>query len=138
MAEWITRTAQTHAREGDTAIFMQTAPMGHMLTHLRPALNHSFLGMGRSAALRREAVVQMIRTRHEPKVAYRFLRFPAFYPVPGSPGEDVVGRPVVYAPNDPVDWYLTHRMRLVDRFEMNGTPWIELYAAPDTAPSGAP
>jgi len=135
MAAWITRTAGEHAAPGDFAIFLDRAPMGYMLTHLRPALNHSWVGLGNSRSLRAEAVAQMERTGRYPKVAYRFLRSPLYFPVPGQRGRYAVGAPLPYAPDDPVSVYLATHMRRLNPFRVNGEPWIELYVA-NTA--GAP
>lgn len=138
MIRWITATAQAHAAPGDFALFLERAPMGHMLTALRPALNHSWVGLGRSPTLRADAVAQMVRDGRLPKVAYRFLRSPMYLPVPGQPGQYVVGGQVPYPPDDPISGYLAHHMRLFQRFHVNGEPWIELYVAPEPAAPSPP
>jgi hypothetical protein len=132
MIRWITGTAARYAGPGDYAIFLDRVPMGHMLTGLRPALNHSWLDSSWPLALRADAVAQMERDGRFPKVAYRFVRSPMYLPLPDAPGRYVVGGQVPYAPGDPVSGYLATRMRHVQDFHVNGEPWIELYVAPES------
>jgi hypothetical protein len=133
MAAWVGRTAGERSAPGDRAIFLERAPMGYMLTHRRPALNHSWTGLGDSPALRSDAVAAMRRRGRTPAIAYRFLRAPLFFRDPATGGVGG-GSLIPYGPFDPVSGYLKEHMRKVDAFRVNGEPWIELYVAP---PAGA-
>jgi hypothetical protein len=134
MVRWITESARQYAAPRDFAVFLDWAPMGHMLTRLRPALNHSWIGLGRSAALQADAVAQMERAGRGPVVAYRFLTFPAFLPDPGAPGRYSVRRGIPPDADDPMSRYVATHMRPVDQFRVNGEPWIDLYVAGAPAP----
>jgi hypothetical protein len=133
MVAWIARTAHDLSAPGDRAIFLERAPMGYMIARRRPALNHSWTGLGDSAGLRSDAVTAMVRRGRLPAIAYRFVRAPLFVPGP-NPGDPIIGgAPFPYGPFDPISNYLKDHMRLVDTFRVNGKPWIELYVAPPKA-----
>lgn len=130
MAAWLESRASVYSSANDFAIIMEQAPMVYMLIKRRPALNHSWTGLGGSISLRHDSVKEMIMENRHPKIAYRFLRWPMINPVSlRDETYQTASNIINYSPSDPVSIYVTTQMRRIDTFFINGEPWIELYIA---------
>jgi hypothetical protein len=130
IAGWIEQKAAAHAEPGEFAIFMDRVPMGHALTRLRPALNHSWIGYARSGRLRSDSVDYMIAEGRHPAVAFRFLRAPMY--LPQKRGGVTLGNKLRYHPEEPISAYMRKHMRLEDKFTVNREPWLEFWVAKQT------
>jgi hypothetical protein len=127
MATWMQEMSHQYSQEGDFAIVTDQTPMGYMLINRRPALNHSWGGLGNSKPLRRDAVAQMIRDKREPKIAFRFVSAPLFLPTSIREEKYALGGQSQMNPDDPIDGYMMHNMKHVDSFFFQQRTWIELY-----------
>lgn len=127
MASWMRSMSQQYSSDGDFSIVTDQAPMGYMLIRRRPALNHSWGGLGNSTSLRRDAVAQMIRDKREPKIAFRFVTAPLFLPISIKDGNYTLGVQHPIDPTDPIDDYLLGNMKHIDSFVFQQRTWIELY-----------
>lgn len=127
MASWMQGMSHKYSQEGDFAIVTDQTPMGYMLINRRPALNHSWGGLGNSKSLRRDAVTQMIRDNREPKIAFRFVSAPLFLPTSMKEDKYYLGVQSPMNPRDPIDSYMLQSMKYVDSFSFQQRTWIELY-----------
>ncbi len=134
LAEWIQSRARTFSKTGDFALAIEAMPMVYMLARRRPAIHHSQTNVF-SKPRRADAVAQMIRDRRFPKIAFRFLRNPFFFPyslreeifVPW-PGE------FKYDRREPLNGFIEENMKLVETFSTNGQPLAEFYVSNQATP----
>ncbi|MFQ5509881.1 MAG: hypothetical protein ACE5FN_11190 [Leptospirillia bacterium] len=129
IAAWMTDRGHRLSGPDDFVIAMNQVPMVHMLTGRRPALNHSWLGLAHSLSLQREALEQMRRSGRAPRLAFRFVRVPMFFPTDLKAGTFAVGNPVVFSNIQPVAAYIARHMRPRERLDIKGQPWVELWTA---------
>ncbi len=130
MIRWMADRSARLSGPEDRVIAMDRAPMVHMITRRKPALNHSWLGMARSASLRQDAVTQMLASGREPKLAFVFLVPPLFYPISLKDGTAGIGGPIPYLRTDPIYRHITQTMKPVDLFRYKGIEWVALYRRP--------
>lgn len=127
MASWMQAVAQKYSRDGDFAIVTNSAPMVYMIIQRRPALNHSWSGIGNSMSLKLDAIDQMMRDDREPKIAFRFITVPMLLPSSMRDETFIFGEPRPIDPTDPIESYLLEHMKLIDSFEFQQRSWVELY-----------
>jgi hypothetical protein len=127
MDRWLRDRADRTSGPDDLAIVLERVSMVHVQIKRRPALNHSWVGLMRSSLLRYEAMKQMREAGREPKIAFRFVQIPAFYPVSLDDELYTLAPPATYYPNHSISNHITGTMRLVDTFKVAGRPWIEFY-----------
>ncbi|MBI5136149.1 MAG: hypothetical protein HZA24_02310 [Nitrospirae bacterium] len=127
---WLRDRAARFSTPDELAIVLERAPMAHLSMGRRPALNHAWLGLMRSALLRYEAVERMQQAGREPAVAVRFLQPPLFFPVDLDNGVSAPAPPATFYPDHSVSNYVTQNMVRVDVFRPGGWPWAEFYVSP--------
>lgn len=130
IAEWMEKNADQYSDPTDFAIVLDQTPMGYMLIKRRPALNHSYTGWGASPSLRREAVTAMIREKRVPRIAFRFVRAPMFFPTSLKEGTFAIAGRRNFGANDPVSNYIQENMVLTEKIQIQGEIFVELFVRP--------
>jgi hypothetical protein len=124
---WLRSHANEHSTVEDFAISLDQTPMVYILIRRRPALNHSWTGLGRSKFLREESVAAMVSAQRFPKIAFRFVRRPLFLPVSLREETFMLSGSWQFSPDDPISSYIVEHMRLVDKFTVNQLDLVEFY-----------
>ncbi len=130
MDRWMRDRAERFSTPDDLAIAMNRVPMVHVQIRRRPAMNHSWVGMMRSALLRFEAVNDMVNRGRQPKIAFRFVRPPMFLPVDLNGEKFMPAAPDTFYANNSTSNHITQTMKLVDTFRVRGQVWVEFYVRP--------
>ena len=124
---WIEKQSAEYSDDGDLAIFYDQMPMGYMLTKRRPSLDHSWTGMAHSSSLRRESIEKMARLDRDPSIAFKIIRLPIFIPVSLSDEQFALSGEYPWSPDDDVDTYVRQSMKYVDKLDIQGRGWLELF-----------
>ncbi|MFQ5508303.1 MAG: hypothetical protein ACE5FN_03090 [Leptospirillia bacterium] len=128
MIRWVADRAQRYSTPEDRIIAFEGTPMVHMITGRLPALNHSWLGLARSVALRSDAIRLMESQGRAPRLAFFFVTPPLLLPVSLEDGTFMPDRSRNgLHPTDPVHRYVARHMQRVDVFQAKGKTWVELY-----------
>lgn len=130
IAEWMEKKAAQYSDPTDFAIVLDETSMGYMLIKRRPALNHSYTGWGGSPALRRDAVAIMIREQRVPRIAFRFVRAPMFFPLSLKAGTFTIAGRRNFGADDPVSNYIQANMVLTDKIQIQDEVLVELFVRP--------
>ncbi|NOU00668.1 MAG: hypothetical protein HOO95_03715 [Gallionella sp.] len=125
--QWMEMTSSLYSKTGEFSIVMDQSPMVYMLISRRPSLNHSWTGWGRSLSLRKVALEGMLKENRQPKIAYRFVRLPWYWPISLKDGTYSFVENYIFPPNDPISEYVTNKMQLIDTFYIKERPWVEFY-----------
>ena len=127
LAGWIKNNTDKYSDENDYMIVEKQTPMVYMITKRRPALNHSWTGWSKSLALQVDSIDVMIREKREPKIAFRFVRSPLFYPLSIKDGTFVFSARNKYDADDPITEYINTNMRVKSVMKVGGTPLVKFY-----------
>jgi hypothetical protein len=120
--EWIRMTSKEYADRGDFMISYVMAPMAHMISKLRPALDHSWISLSDVPADSLERYVELMKERRRyPKIAFVFESIPAFYPISLKENKYYVwfDKQFTFPSEDPISKYITENMTFVSAFKIH-------------------
>ena len=127
--DWILVNAETFTQPNDYAISYAVAPMVHMITKLRPALDDTFITFTKSRNYFEECIEFMKQDDREPKIAFIFERMPALYP--SSRGKGTVGflgkSFDFMSSQDPISVYIRTHMTPAATFKISDDNVIRCY-----------
>ena len=127
--DWLIVNAETFTQPNDYAISYAVAPMVHMITKLRPALDDTFITFTKSRSYFEGCIDFMEQKDREPKIAFIFERMPALYP--SSRGKGTVGflgKSFDFMTSmDPISVYIRKHMTPAATFKISDDHIIRCY-----------
>ncbi len=131
---WLIVNAAKFTKPNDYAISYILSPMVHMITHLRPSFDDTFIDFHKSKHSKHyfEECIEFMKERgREPKIAFIFERMPALNPVSRENGSVRFFRKSFdfMTSEDPISMYVRAHMTLAATFKISDDNIIRCYVS---------
>ena len=126
---WILANASAFTETDDYAISYIVSPMVHMITHLRPSLDDTFINFAKPGHYYMKCIDQMKQKGREPKIAFIFERMPILSPVSFEKGTVTFPAKEFDFPTslDPISIYVKTHMTPTSIFKISDEHIIRCY-----------